>query len=191
MQARYNQQRPYLITTLQNYLKTAQQRVDYELEITRRRNLHLAMKLVRGAYLVEEGKVSQQQGTENPIVDTFEATTRNYLRNFEKAISQGLSGELFAATHNESTIHALLQLKQKGNPGITVNFAQLLGLADHLTFMLKDRRENVYKLLPWAETPVMVGYMIRRAEELSQMKYPLDMQHCLLTNELRIRTLSL
>jgi hypothetical protein len=57
--------------------------------------------------------------------------------------------------------------------------------------MLKDRRENVYKLLPWAETPVMVGYMIRRAEELSQMKYPLDVQHSLLANELRIRTLSL
>ena len=48
--------------------------------------------------------------------------------------------------------------------------------------MLKDRRENVYKLLPWAETPVMVGYMIRRAEELSQMRYPLDVQHTLLAN---------
>lgn len=29
------------------------------------------MKLVRGAYLVEEGKVSKQQGTEYPIVDNF------------------------------------------------------------------------------------------------------------------------
>jgi hypothetical protein len=66
------------------------------------------MKLVRGAYLVEEGKVSQQQGTQNPIVDSFEDTTRNYLRNFEKAVTQGLRGELFAATHNEATIHALL-----------------------------------------------------------------------------------
>lgn len=60
MQAHYNHNRTYIITTLQNYLKSAQKRADYELEITRRRKLHLGMKLVRGAYLVEESKVSKQ-----------------------------------------------------------------------------------------------------------------------------------
>lgn len=59
MQAKYNSTKPYLITTLQNYLKIAPQRVDFELEITKRKNLFLAMKLVRGAYLVEETKVSK------------------------------------------------------------------------------------------------------------------------------------
>lgn len=71
MQAHYNQNKTYIITTLQNYLQIAQQRVDYELEVTRRRNLYLGMKLVRGAYLVEESKVSKQQGTDCPIVDNF------------------------------------------------------------------------------------------------------------------------
>ena len=57
--------------------------------------------------------------------------------------------------------------------------------------MLKERSENVYKLLPWAQTQVMVGYMIRRAEELSQMNYPLEIQHFLLMNELRIKTIGM
>jgi proline dehydrogenase len=71
MQAKYNRSKPYLITTLQNYLKIAPQRVDFELEITKRKGLCVAMKLVRGAYLVEESKVSKESGTESPIVDSF------------------------------------------------------------------------------------------------------------------------
>lgn len=42
----------------------------------------------------------------------------------------------------------------------------------------------MYKYLPWAETEVMVPYMIRRAQELNQMKYPLDIQYDLLKHEL-------
>lgn len=59
MQAEYNTRRPYIISTLQNYLKLAPERVDFELEVTKRRQLYFAMKLVRGAYLVEETKVSK------------------------------------------------------------------------------------------------------------------------------------
>ncbi len=70
-----------------------------------------------------------------------------------------------------------------------MSFAQLYGLADHLTWQLKEQNHQVYKYLPWAETPVMIAYMIRRAEELSQMKYPLDMQYELLKDELRARLL--
>jgi hypothetical protein len=54
-------------------------------------------------------------------------------------------------------------LKEKASPSIEIRFAQLFGLGDHLTYMLKDRSERVYKLLPYAETEVMVGYLIRRA----------------------------
>ena len=59
-------------------------------------------------------------------------------------------------------------------------YAQLLGLADHLTFELRDKGYQVYKYLPWAKTDVMIAYMIRRAIELQQMRYPLDMQYDLL-----------
>jgi hypothetical protein len=42
--------------------------------------------------------------------------------------------------------------------------AQLLGLADHLTYKAKIDGYKVYKYLPWANVEVMVSYMIRRAE---------------------------
>lgn len=88
------------------------------------------------------------------------------------------------ATHNQDTISEAIKIKNAHPNPPTVSFAQLLGLADHLTWDLKGKGLPVYKYLPWAETEVMVPYMIRRAQELNQMKYPLDIQYELLKDEL-------
>ena len=96
-------------------------------------------------------------------------------------------GEVVVATHNQDTIEEAISIKQKYPHSPVVSFAQLLGLADHLTCQLRARDMRVYKYLPWAETEVMVPYMIRRAQELNQMKYPLDIQYDLLRHELGLR----
>jgi proline dehydrogenase len=85
-------------------------------------------------------------------------------------------GEVIVATHNQDTILETSKIYNEGNSKLRVSYAQLLGLADHLTFKSKMDGFRVYKYLPWAKVEVMVAYMIRRAEELSQMKYPLDAQ---------------
>ena len=59
-------------------------------------------------------------------------------------------GEVVAATHNQDTIEEAISIKQKYTNSPTISFAQLLGLADHLTFELKSRGHPVYKYLPWA-----------------------------------------
>ena len=87
------------------------------------------------------------------------------------------SGEVVVATHNSDTIYETSAIHKELKSTVKVSYAQLLGLADHLTFKVKNDGFTVYKLLPWAETQVMVAYMIRRAIELSQMRYPLDTQY--------------
>lgn len=42
--------------------------------------------MVRGAYLVEETKLANEEGRENPINDGYEATTKMIERNLEKII---------------------------------------------------------------------------------------------------------
>ena len=54
------------------------------------------------------------------------------------------------ATHNIDTVTAVLEIKKKYPRPPTVSFAQLLGLADHLTYQLNAERHTVYKYLPWA-----------------------------------------
>ena len=97
---------------------------------------------------------------------------------------------MVVATHNQDTILETAKICKEVNGSLSVSYAQLLGLADHLTFKSKIDGFRVYKYLPWAKVDVMIGYMIRRAEELSQMKYPLDAQFELLQHELKTRYLS-
>jgi proline dehydrogenase len=96
-------------------------------------------------------------------------------------------GEVIVATHNINTVEATQKVYKESNSKLRVCYGQLLGLADHLTWKLKSEGFRVYKYLPWAETEVMIAYMIRRAEELNQMRYPLDTQYALLSHELKWR----
>jgi hypothetical protein len=53
LQKQYNQQKLYVVPTIQNYLKDARAKVRFELEAAKRRNLQFGVKLTRGAYLAE------------------------------------------------------------------------------------------------------------------------------------------
>ena len=75
MQEKYNKDQVYIIPTIQNYLKRSVERTKHEVEIAKRKNLKFGAKLVRGAYIVEETKIANEQKVENPIVESFEKTT--------------------------------------------------------------------------------------------------------------------
>lgn len=95
-------------------------------------------KLVRGAYIVEETNLAKERKYENPIVDDFDATTSNYLANFRHIVENIKGGEVMVATHNLDTIQEVIKIKEEYHEPLQVSFAQLLGLADHLTWMLKE-----------------------------------------------------
>jgi proline dehydrogenase len=153
----------YVVPTVQNYLKRSLERTEYEIEIANRKNLIFGAKLVRGAYIVEETKIANQTGTDNVVVDSFEATTKNYLASFKAILEKARKGEVVVATHNQDTILSTSEILNETKTTIGVCYAQLLGLADHLTFESQKQGFKVYKYLPWAKSEVMVGYMIRRA----------------------------
>ena len=94
---------------------------------------------------------------------------------------------MVVATHSEDTINQTAAIYKEIDGKIKICYAQLMGLADHLTYKARNDGYLVYKLLPWAKTEVMVDYMIRRAIELNQMRYPLDTQYLLLKHELKCR----
>lgn len=66
------------------------------------------------------------------------------------ASSDFQQGELFVASHNENTLLETLNIHQEVNSKLKINFGQLMGLADHLTYKMKNDGYSVYKLLPWA-----------------------------------------
>lgn len=86
------------------------------------------------------------------------------MNSFKVIIENHSVGEVIVATHNQDTIMETAKIYKSGNSKLRVSYAQLLGLADHLTFKSKMDGFRVYKYLPWAKVDVMVAYMIRRAE---------------------------
>lgn len=45
--------------------------MDYEIEKAEKFKLNIGIKMVRGAYMVEESKLAKQQNKENPINDGY------------------------------------------------------------------------------------------------------------------------
>uniref|UniRef100_A0A6G1SK58 Proline dehydrogenase n=1 Tax=Aceria tosichella TaxID=561515 RepID=A0A6G1SK58_9ACAR len=85
----YNRREPIIFNTYQCYLKSAYDQLRKDLAMARRENFFFGAKLVRGAYMDQERARAAKLGYEDPINESFEATTRMY----EKTLSY-LMGEI-------------------------------------------------------------------------------------------------
>lgn len=79
---------PIVVNTVQNYLVTSRQRVEFEVEKCEKLKLNFALKMVRGAYMVEENKLAKAEGRPSPIFDSVGKTHNNYDSNVEYLISK-------------------------------------------------------------------------------------------------------
>ncbi|KAF9949408.1 hypothetical protein BGZ70_001798 [Mortierella alpina] len=82
LQERYNRVRhvegPLIYHTYQMYLKDALGRLQRDFARAQRNDYVLAVKLVRGAYMLSERKRASELGLEDPICDGIEATHRSF-----------------------------------------------------------------------------------------------------------------
>lgn len=76
----YNRREPIIFNTYQCYLKSAYDQVRRDLALARRENFFFGAKLVRGAYMDQERARAAKLGYEDPICESFEATTAMYER---------------------------------------------------------------------------------------------------------------
>ena len=60
------------------------------------------------------------------------------MANFKCIVSSVEEGEVIVVTHNQETITKIIAIKAKYTKTPQVAFAQLLGLADHLTAKLNS-----------------------------------------------------
>lgn len=56
--------------------------------------------------------MAKENNVENPIVDSFEKTTENYLNSFEAIIRSFQDGEVIVASHNGDTVQTVQKLQQ-------------------------------------------------------------------------------
>lgn len=147
-------------------------------------------KLVRGAYMEKERRRAQELGYPSPIQPDREATDQDYNAALAYCIDHIETLGLFAGTHNEASTRLLIELmKKKGlAPGHErVEFSQLLGMGDNLSFNLAYNGYNVSKYVPYGPVKAVLPYLIRRAQENSSIQGQAGRELTLINAELRRR----
>ena len=143
--------------------------------------------------MVLERRRAAELGIPSPIWDTAEQTHAAY----DVAVASLLpwvrdaGAEVMVATHNQPSVErAVAGMAALGlPPAAPVAFGQLLGMADHLTFGLGAAGFGAYKYVPFGSVEEVLPYLIRRAQENSDVLAGSARESALVRRELRRRLL--
>lgn len=167
---------PIIFNTYQAYLKDTYSRVQIDVDRAQRNNYHFAAKVVRGAYMYAERQRAQDMGYPSPVQDSIEDSHKGYNNIIEFLLKDRMKrdtkAEVMLGTHNRESIEMVIKLLQdngKKNNDLGVHFAQLLGMRDDLTFTLGRAKYNAYKYVPYGKVGEVMPYLIRRAQENSDI----------------------
>ena len=197
LQQKYNAKartpRPVIFNTYQCYLKDTPERIMTDLRRSERFSFHFAAKLVRGAYMVHERERAKKMNMPSPIHDNAENTHLCYNKSVELLLRWGVRKpglEIMVASHNKESIEKTVRLMSK--LGISpndrsVHFAQLYGMSDNLSFTLGNHGYSTFKYLPYGEVGEVMPYLLRRAQENSDMLGNAGVEIDLLKEQLRKR----
>jgi len=192
MMRQYNQKAVTIYGTFQMYRKDSFMRLQREYELAEEKGYLLGAKNVRGAYMEKERDKAKEDGKESPIHDTkencdadFDAAVRFCVDRHERLAS-------CTATHNLKS--NLLQAKLIDDKGIIknhphLNFCQLLGMSDYITYNLAAAGYNVAKYVVYGPVRDVVPYLIRRAQENTSITGEMSRELGLIKKEMKRRAL--
>ncbi|XP_038891036.1 proline dehydrogenase 2, mitochondrial-like [Benincasa hispida] len=161
---------PIVYGTIQAYLKDAKDRLLLVNKEASKLKVPLGIKLVRGAYMSSESKIASSLGFESPIHNTIQDThvCYNTCASFLlDNIAKGSSGVILATHNVESGKLAATKAYEIGMGKLKqkLEFAQLYGMSEALSFGLRNAGFQVSKYMPFGPVDMVMPYLLRRAEE--------------------------
>ncbi|CAO3618853.1 unnamed protein product [Mucor fragilis] len=198
-------QQPTIFNTYQMYTKSARGRLELDVALSERENFTFAAKLVRGAYMVSERKRAEEMGYSSPICDTLEDTHASYNGGVKFLLNkikqhQDTTGEsvtnttspivFMVASHNRDSVILTIDEMEKNNvhaqSGV-VQFGQLFGMQDQLSYTLGRNGYAIYKYLPYGMIDEVIPYLLRRAQENSSVLGGVAVERQLMWEEVKDR----
>jgi len=169
----FNKEKPVVYNTVQMYRHDRLAYLKKTHGDLRQKNCFAAFKVVRGAYMEKERQRAAECGYRDPIQPDKKSTDNDFNAALSFCLEHIDSAALFAGTHNEGSTSFLLDLIHKHNlvPNHPmIEFSQLLGMSDNLSFNLAQAGFNVSKYVPYGPVKSVIPYLIRRAEENTSIK---------------------
>jgi len=150
----------------------------------------LGAKLVRGAYMEKERARAEALDYVSPIQEDKASTDRDFNLGLEFCIDHYKHISSYNATHNiESNklqVSRMLERKiDKNHPHL--NFCQLYGMSDQITFNLGASEFNTMKYVPYGRVEEVIPYLIRRAQENTSVSGEMGREYQLITQEYKRR----
>ena len=155
----------FLFNTYQMYKIDTREKLQSQLEMSRKGNYGLGIKLVRGAYTEHE-----RRREPSLLHATKERVDEDYNRRMRELIKQAAdNGKLgvIIATHNETSVMMACDMLSRIPSGGSKNiaFAQLFGMGNAIGSYVISKGHLNYKYIPYGEIDDLVPYMLRRARE--------------------------
>lgn len=192
MMSRYNISSVIVYNTYQMYRhdKLAQLKHDHNTSLENK--YMLGAKLVRGAYMEKEKERAEQMGYESPIHNSKAATDRDFDLATEYCVKNYETIGSCCATHNQESNRKQADLitelgVQKNHRHL--NFCQLYGMSDNITFNIANAGFNVAKYVPYGPLKEVVPYLIRRAQENTSVTGEISRELSYITKEIKRRGL--
>ncbi|MEO0876786.1 MAG: proline dehydrogenase family protein, partial [Bacteroidota bacterium] len=190
MMRRYNRGKVVVYNTIQLYRHDRLQFLFDSYNLATRGGYMLGAKLVRGAYMEKERERAAEMGYDSPIQPNKEATDDAFNTAIRFCVDHYEEIASCNASHNADS--ARLQAELIVEKGIErrhphLNFCQLYGMSDNLTFNLAQAGFNVAKYVPYGQVREVVPYLIRRAQENSSVTGDMTREYGLVLKELRRR----
>lgn len=190
MMEKYNREKPVIYNTIQLYRHDRLEFLKQSHRKAKADGYILAVKLVRGAYMEKERTRAAEMDYPSPIQPDKEATDRDFDAALEYCVENVEQIAFVAGTHNEKSIQLLTQLmdKHKVEPSHPhVNFSQLYGMSDNLSYVLAKNGYCVSKYVPYGPVKDTIPYLIRRAQENTSVVGQMSRELDLISRELKRR----
>ncbi len=165
---RYNKENVVVYHTYQIYRKDKLENLKSDHKLAREKGFILGAKIVRGAYMEKERDRAEEKGYPSPIQDTREDTDRDFDEAIAYCVEHYEEIASCNASHNvKSNLKQAEMIAARGLPREHrhLNFCQLYGMSDYITFNLAAAGYNVAKYLPYGPVKEVLPYLIRRARE--------------------------
>ncbi len=187
---KYNRKRVVVYHTYQLYRKDKLKGLIADHEESLKKGYILGAKLVRGAYMEKERERARVMGYSSPIQETKEDTDRDYDTAIKYCVDHYETIASCNGSHNmKSNQYEAELIAARGLPRnhAHLNFCQLYGMSDHITFNLADAGFNAAKYVPYGPVKEVVPYLIRRAKENSSVTGEMSRELSLITTEMKRR----
>ncbi len=190
MMESYNKNQVIVFNTFQLYRKDKYDFLKFSYEKAMSRNYLLGAKLVRGAYMQKERAYAEDNNLDCLIHSTKENTDIDYNKALTYCIEHYEHISSVCASHNSKSNLLQAHLIEKRQLDIKhphLNFCQLFGMSDNITFNLAQAGYNVAKYVPYAPLKEVVPYLIRRAQENTAVTDEMSRELKLISSEIKRR----